>query len=73
MRTCHNWSRDPVSLRLEPPRLHCEALQLLNFDFTADPDLAFYSNANQDRASQYNVDSCGYGSATLLESSVGDP
>jgi hypothetical protein len=34
MRTCHHWSRDPLALCLEPPRLYCEALQHLNFDIT---------------------------------------
>ncbi len=25
-------------LQFEPPRIHCEPLKLLNFDFIADPD-----------------------------------
>jgi hypothetical protein len=29
-----------------PPGLYFEPLKLLNFDFNADPDSAFYSNAD---------------------------
>jgi hypothetical protein len=46
-----------VSLHV-PPRLHFEPLKLLDFDFNADPDTAFHSNANPgpDPASQNNMD-----------------
>jgi hypothetical protein len=52
---------DPPRLHFEPPRpplwaqaLH--ALQLQNFDFVADPDPAFASDANPDAASQNYAD-----------------
>jgi hypothetical protein len=40
------------------PRLHCEPLKLLSFDFNADPDPdpAFHSNTDPDAASKNNVD-----------------
>jgi hypothetical protein len=58
------WSKDspglhfePPGLHFEPPGLHCERsgpyfepLKLLNFDFNADSDLAFYTNADPDPA-----------------------
>ncbi len=50
MLVCDSLSIDPLWLRFEPPRLHCERLgpprlhveppQLLNLDFDANPDPA---------------------------------
>jgi hypothetical protein len=41
---CDHWSTDP-------PWLHFEPLQLLNFDFSAVLDPVFHSNADPNRAS----------------------
>jgi hypothetical protein len=50
-----------------PLKLYFEPLKLLNFDFNADPDATFYSNANPDpKIMQIHADPCGSGSATLL-------
>ncbi len=40
------------------PRLYFEPLKLLNFDFNADPDPSFHTNADPDPdpASKNNVD-----------------
>jgi hypothetical protein len=50
-----------------PPWLLFEPLKLLHFDFNADPDPSFHSNAdtNPDPASQNNWDPYGAGSVTL--------
>jgi hypothetical protein len=41
MRICDRWSS-------APPRLHYEPLELVNFDFKADPNPAFHSNTDPD-------------------------
>jgi hypothetical protein len=35
MRNCHRWYTDPPWLHFEPPCLHSESLELLNFNFNA--------------------------------------
>jgi hypothetical protein len=52
--------------RLRPSKAQFSPLQLINFLFTADPDLAFYSNADPEPASPNNADKCSSGSATIL-------
>jgi hypothetical protein len=53
-----------------PPRIHFEPLKLLNFDFIADSDLPFHSNANPDPAFQNNADRSGSATATLVASAM---
>jgi hypothetical protein len=58
MPVCDHWPSRPLELDLLPPRLHCErpwpsmasflASEALNFDFDANPDPAFHSNADLD-------------------------
>jgi hypothetical protein len=59
MGICDLWSIDPLELHFQhlglylgafqgPPRISFEPLKLLSFDFNADPDPAFHSNANPD-------------------------
>jgi hypothetical protein len=53
---CDCWSTEgsifslhgSIVCALCPPRLHFEPLELLNFDFNADPDPAFHSHAVPD-------------------------
>ncbi len=46
-----------------PPRLYFKPLKLLIFDFNADPNPAFHSNADPypDPASKNNANPCGTG------------
>jgi hypothetical protein len=55
----------PLSVSTAPIRLHFEPLDLLSFDFNADPDPDFHSSADSDPASKNNTDLCGSGPATL--------
>ncbi len=66
MRIYEHWSQDPPGLHFKPPRLHCErtrpsaapfraSKKLLNFDFHADPDLAFHYNTDPNSAFQNNA------------------
>ncbi len=65
MGICDRWSIGPLGLHFDPPGLYCdrprlyfEPLKLISFDFNADPDPAFHSNADPDLcpASKYNAD-----------------
>ncbi len=63
-RFCDHWSTDPPELHLQAFLVHgsiLRTLKLFNFDFIADPDLAFHSDP--DTASKNNAET--YGSATL--------
>ncbi len=55
--------------RLQPTGHHgsiSELLKLLNFEFSADPDPAFHSNADLDQTLKDIAYPCGSGFATLL-------
>ncbi len=45
-------SFEPPGLLVVRPRLYSDPLQLLNFDFNADPDPDFHSSADPDPASK---------------------
>ncbi len=63
-RICDHWSTDPPKLHLQASIVHGSILRtpkLFNFDFNADPDLAFHSDP--DPASKKNAEPSG--SATL--------
>jgi hypothetical protein len=49
MGTCDHW---PIN----PPGLHLEPLDPLNFDFNAYPDPDYHSNADPEPASKNNAD-----------------